>query len=540
MSDSLYRKVLQDRQDLFNQSVADGIYTPFIYPWDTWPVLVLLLGVAFTPRLSTNIARISRYALAISSLWYCILRWPYVRTCGLTSGYGIGLAAFWGYIMTIVLMVLHDPGKDFSRIEVRKTTEAKPNGNDHSGVSSAISQNGSAQKRVDGKQDNASMDTSQPKGGEALVWQGYPMGNDLWYLLDWVIDLCISFRGINWNWRIPIKTYTVTPPEGDPPVLSREAQQSHEGDLKRLQRMSILNFFYYWVLLDLFKTTLMTDPYFLGIAPLDAPTTWPWLAQLSDVLPGTIAIKFVRLSLSIASVVSALTFIFSLNSLFFGTIVPYFAGDKLYSITKAPLLEVWMYPPQWGNMLETLCNKGLAGMWATWWHQMFRYGISEPARLLTKKLNISPRGQIARVIQMLVAFGLTASIHAVASSTTFSLIPSKPWNPFTFFMSQAIGILVQTDVSRRLNKLVEFPKVVRQSANFVFAFTFLWYTGPLLSDDFARCQIWLFEPVPVSIFRGLGFGPGDCWVPWLQFADGARWLGVYRGKHWYTTGLGVY
>jgi len=240
------------------------------------------------------------------------------------------------------------------------------------------------------------------------------------------------------------------------------------------------------------------------------------------------------------SVVAALSFIFSLNPLFFGTILPYVLGDKLYAITKSPLLEVWMYPPQWGNMFTTLCNKGLAGMWSSWWHQMFRYGISEPAKLLTEQLNIGPRSQMARAIQLFVAFGLTASIHAAASSTTFSIIPSKPWHPFIFFISQAVGIMVQTEAARRLNKTTEFPKVVRQAGNFLFVFFFLWYTGPYLSDDFARCQIWLFEPVPISIFRGLGLGPADCWFPWIQFPEGGRWLGLWKGERWYNSGIGIY
>lgn len=179
-------------------------------------------------------------------------------------------------------------------------------------------------------------------------------------------------------------------------------------------------------------------------------------------------------------------------------------------------------------------------MWSTWWHQMFRYGISEPSRMLVKKFDINPRGQLARVIQLSVAFGLTAGIHASASSTTFSVIPGRPSQPFIFFMSQAAGILIQTALSRFLNKLVEFPKILRQMGNFGFAFVFLWYVGPYLSDDFARCQIWLFEPVPVSIFRGLGFGPGDCWIPWLQFSEGGKWLGWWNGGHWYNSGLALF
>lgn len=179
-------------------------------------------------------------------------------------------------------------------------------------------------------------------------------------------------------------------------------------------------------------------------------------------------------------------------------------------------------------------------MWSTWWHQMFRYGISEPSRVLVKRVNINPRSQLARLIQLFIAFGITGGIHAAASSTTFSIVPAEPWHPFIFFMGQAVGIIFQTEVSRRLNNMVSVPKRLRQAANFGFVFVFLWHIGPYLSDDFARCGIWLFEPVPISIFRGLGFGPGDCWAPWFQYPEGHKWLGWWNGGRWYNSGIAIY
>jgi len=539
---TLYRRVLQDRQNLFNQALADGVYTPFIYPWDTLPIGLLILAVIATPCLPPLLGRASRYAFVLTSLWYVITRWPRARTVGLAAGYGIGLTALWTMIVTVVLLVLHDPGKDFRRIEVRKTKQERRVSTPSTNGIEASAQNGLVRKRAvpdlreASKEDEAEIGNTHSPRAYEYVWQERP--REFFHLVDWSTDLMTTFRGINWNIRVPLKTYVVPPPEGDPPRLSAEAQRLNEGALQRLQRSSIRNFFIYYITIDILKTFMMTDPYWLGLTTLESPSPWAWLARLNEVVP--FATKFFRLGTSMAAVVTALTLIFSLNPLFFGTILPYLLGEKLFTITKSPLLEVWMYPPQWGNMFTTLCNKGLAGMWSTWWHQMFRYGISEPARWLIEQLNISPRSQIGRAIQLFVAFGLTASIHAAASSTTFSIIPGRPWHPFIFFTSQAVGILVQTEAARRLNKMTELPKIVRQTGNFLFVFVFLWYTGPYLSDDFARCQIWLFEPVPISIFRGLGFGPADCWLPWIQFPEGGRWLGWWNGGHWYNSGIGVY
>jgi len=376
--------------------------------------------------------------------------------------------------------------------------------------------------------------------GYTLVWQDYPKDTFL-HLIDWSMDLMTSFRGINWDFRVFLKTYAIQPPEGDPPVLSEEARMQHKEALNHLRYTSIRNFLLYYLLVDFLKTTLVTEPYFLGIAPLDSPTSWPWLATLNTLLPGNIVTRFVRLTIIMGTTVSALTFIFSLSPLFFATVLPFFIGeDRLHAITKAPLLEVWMYPAQWGDMFTSLCDKGLAGMWGRWWHAMFRYGISEPSRILMQKLDINPRSQLGRAIQLFVAFGLTAGIHAAASSTTFSIVPSKPWHPFMFFLSQAVGIIVQTEIARRMNRLIEFPKLARQAGNFIFVFVFLWFVGPLLANDFARCGIWLFEPVPISVFRGLGFGAADTWVPWLYPPEGGRVLGWHNGGAWYRSGIGIY
>lgn len=540
---SLYRTLLQDRQNLYLKTISDGIYTPFIYPWDTLPILFLGLGLLVSPRLPGFFNYTSRLVLTALSFIYCIARWPYVRTIGLTAGYGIGLSAFWGLIITVVLLVLHDPAKDFRRIEIRK--KSTKDASEASGVhnSNDSLQNGStAVRRRTGKssQDSELSRIVERFDDVALVWQGYPT-DSFHHLVDWSADLVTSFRGINWNFRIPLRTVILQPPEGDPPVLSTAARSRQKHVLRHLRYTAFCNFLIYYMIIDFLKTTLVSDPYFLGIAPLQSPPVWPWLTFLNSFLPGNIVLRFIRLSITMGSVVSALTFIFSLSPLFFATVLPYLLGEDLvYALTKSPLLEAWMYPPQWGNWISSICEKGLAGLWGTWWHQMFRFGISEPSKVLLQVRNISPRSQLGRALQLLIAFGLTASIHAVASSTTFSVVPSKPWEPFIFFLSQAIAIVVQTEVSKRLNKLVEFPKSVRQVANFVSFLVFGYFIGPYLADDFARCGIWLFEPVPISILRGLGFGPGDTWIPWLSPPKGGVWLGWWDGGIWYKSGIAIF
>jgi hypothetical protein len=54
-----------------------------------------------------------------------------------------------------------------------------------------------------------------------------------------------------------------------------------------------------------------------------------------------------------------------------------------------------------------------------------------------------------------------------------------------------------------------------------------------MGDDFARGGVWLFEPIPVSPLRGLGFGQeGDRWWCWGHIG-----VGWYTGKHWWESGI---
>jgi hypothetical protein len=383
-----------------------------------------------------------------------------------------------------------------------------------------------------------------------LVWQGFPYGGGLLHLIDWTVDLMTSFRGAGWKHRISTVNAidAPLPPDRAEGEYQSNVQQESKPtsisarNLRSLQIKAVQDFMVNYLLLDLIKTTLITDNYFLGLTPLEGPTSWHWLSCLNETVP--IATRLVRLSLSMAGVIVALTFIFSLNPLFFATILP--SQVDTSTLTKAPLLEPGLYPPMWYPLTTSVMYSGLAGFWGKFWHQMFRFGISEPSRVLVKKLCLNPRGKAARVVQLLIAFSLSGSIHALGSYTTFSLQQSHPLSgPLLFFLLQGLGIFLQTSAVNLMDTHLSWPKsmplAVRQAVNLVFVLTWLYFTGPLLADDFARCGIWLFEPVPISPLRGLGFGPGgkdEGWWTWYQ--EGSRLTGWWKGEKWWHRALAIY
>ncbi|EXJ94993.1 hypothetical protein A1O1_00111 [Capronia coronata CBS 617.96] len=558
---SLYRQTLAERQQRYDAAIASGQYTPFLYPWDTLPALYLLFGIAVAPRFRPGLAKAVRYGCFL----LVVLHFAYIgsqhRTLSFASGYMMGISGAWAVIMSAALLVFNDVAKDFTRIETRPIEPAgdasHPNGVVAVSGSDFASPIDLTKRKVPAVFTSKDKKQLGSQGGEQpatrpykLVWQGYPYDSDWLHIIDWAADLITNFRGVNWKHRIQTAGEVdapISPNHGNQISSAREEAVSGppavpEQTLRSLQYRTLQNFITTYLVLDLLKTTMMTDPYFLGLEPLDSPTQWPWLFRLNQHVP--VATSLARLLTSMVAVITALTFVFGLSPLFFAVILPCFMDVS--SITKSPLLEPWMYPPQWYPLGRTVLQSGLAGFWGKFWHQMFRFGISEPSRVIIEGLDLNQRGNAARATQVLIGFLLSGLIHAAGSYTSFSLKPSHPISgPLVFFFSQGVGVLLQQFLAKILRICIpqtkSLPPLARQLAKLVFVVLYLYFTGPLLADDFARCGVWLFEPFPISPLRGLGFGPGgkdEGWFAWYQ--EGSKWVGWWQGDHWWQSGLAIY
>ena len=559
---SLYRQTLANRQYRYDAAISSGEFTPFLYPWDTLPALYLFLAVAVTPRLPIKLAGVARYAAFILILCHGAYVVTHRRTLWFAGGYGIGLSSAWGAIMSGAVLVCNDVARDFRRLETRPlksmTADDLQNGSTTKSTSSEVRQKLDLRRRkvasvytsTDIKQIPSTGFEKPATDPYRLVWQGFPYGSSWLHLVDWTVDLITSFRGVGWKHRIS------TAGQIDAPLPADESEKEYGAgtkgesaptsvssqNLRSLQLRALQDLIVNYLLLDLLKTTMITDPYFFGVAPLASTTPWQWLARTNDIVP--IVTRFVRLTMSLAGVIGALTTIFSLSPLFFATILP--ALVDVSEITKAPLLEPGLYPPMWYPLTASVMYSGLAGLWGKFWHQMFRFGISEPSRVLIKRLNMNPRGNSARVIQILVAFGLSGSIHALGSYTTFSLQGSHPLSgAFMFFLSQGVGVFLQSTAVKLLHKnmawITSLPSAVGMTVNVVFVLVCLYFTGPLLANDLAGSGVWLYEPLPISPLRGLGFGPGgkdEGWWTWYQ--EGSQLLSWWKGDRWWHGALAIY
>jgi len=273
-----------------------------------------------------------------------------------------------------------------------------------------------------------------------------------------------------------------------------------------------------YLLLDILKVAMMNDPYFIF-----GPTTYDLPSYLQN--QPAIVLKFVRQFISSWSIIISLEMAFLIPPIGLSLLLgPRILGQRAHA---------WYFPTTWGSWSNVM-NKGLNGLWGSWWHQTFRFAFSAPSNFLINNGYIPAHSTLGRMSALFFAFAISGILHCGGSISQF---PKTYYSHAPiFFMLQAVGILIQSTLCGILHPVIkEMPKQVRQAGNFLFTFLWLLYTGFWLTDDFARGGIWLYEPIPISPLRGLGFGEKDAgWWCWEHIG-----LGWYSGNHWWESGIAL-
>ncbi|KAF1915726.1 membrane bound O-acyl transferase family-domain-containing protein [Ampelomyces quisqualis] len=516
----------------YDKQIASGEYQPFLYPWGTLgaAVVIVYLLIPHQNRPWLKKCRFLAFAWITGFATYTM---TYTRAKGMAPAFGIGLMSSWSVAWCSAILVCNDCQTDFQRIErlegvfgrSRQQSLQDPDKRDSA----------TDKKEVQNEMIKGTSGPSRRHG--TFAWQPYPLTPFI-ERVDWVLDIFCNFRGAGWNWR----TSALPPP---PRFIQEEVRLNsvagtrppktsnriHAGQVKgyttrrALLRANTYTFVTGYILLDLLKTLLMHDPYFWSPYPSrshPAPKFYPSSPTL---------IHMMRLTLSMLSIQTALSTIFSLGPIFFCGIV----GPSLLGARAHP----FMYPDAWARYTAVL-DKGLAGWWGNWWHQTFRFAFSEPARRMLESTGspLSDKHSIgAKTVHLAVAFGLSGAVHACGSHTSAG--STRPLHdPLTFFMVQAAGVWAEAALSLlvapRRRRLL--PLWVRRCGTFVYVHAWFYFTGHRLCNDFARGGVWLFEPVPLSLFRGLGFGADarDGWWCWGGVTRVVRW---HVGDRWWTTGI---
>lgn len=534
-----HHDLVQHYNAQYDERVRSGEMQPFLYPWGTFGALVVIIYLLI-PHQHRPWLRKARFLVFAWITGFAAYSIVYTQARITAAAFGVGLVSAWSVIWILTIMVINDAETDYQRIE---RTEGVFKGSSNK----TLVKNGTNDTR---QKDEAKVDNSVDKTtlnghgrphehlgpskrhGE-FAWQPYPI-TPFVERLDWVLDVFCNFRGSGWNWR----TTSIPPPpkviQGQvyhnsphPPAHSVRVYpgQPHLYTTRRELLVGNLHTFASgYLILDLLKTLINHDPYFWGVMDRGPPSYFP-----SFIANNAVLLRMYRLTLSQFAVMWALKFIFSLGPLFFsGLLGPSILGARA---------EPWMYPDTWGPYSMVL-DHGLAAWWGGWWHQTFRYAFEQPGRKLVQLLGLKPKSPSAKLIQLVTAFGLSGFLHACGSYTCAG--STRPLlGPMRFFLLQAFGCFIEAILIQPLLKSSRIeqnvPRWLMRAITFSYVHLWFYHTASLICDDFAKGGIWLFEPIPISPLRGLGFGvEGDGWWCWNE-----QKIWWHKGDRWWRSGIAL-
>lgn len=373
------------------------------------------------------------------------------------------------------------------------------------------------------------VDTPDFDTTSSYIWQRFPSEAPILARLGWAADLVLSFRGAGWSSSISVipKPYTSTAiQDGQPvcvasiPSVTRAGFEYIHSPVSFLRhRLKVL--VGACLVLDFLGTFMMKDPYFIFGREKSVEYALPW--YLAGLSPWRL---------------EAYRQLFSITGAFWAVAAAYSVADMAHYcvvIYWCPYRNIpWLYTSAFGSFGEVF-DRGLAGLWGSWWHQTFRQQFLGPSAFLLKKGLIRKGTMSGNLVGLLSTFAMSGLLHGMGS---LSAVPStKLWSQPVFFLLQGVGIILQQQLASILQRT--FPVIhitMRRAGNALFTLLWLYATAALFNDDMAAMGLWLLEPVPFSVFRALGFGfPGDAVWRW----DSSYVFRWHSGRHWWQSGIAI-
>ncbi|KID66825.1 hypothetical protein MAN_05106, partial [Metarhizium hybridum] len=509
----------------FLDALNDGRAKPLLIPFS-------ILGTSVVPTLWLTIPHTSRP-------WVYQTRWLVMafvicfnvhvtQTASSTNfacAYVVGLMATWGTILTMHLLIWRRPQFDAARVikvKLGKKTVKGENGNlkadnEHMGEDGLRQRKQNAVAVSYGDCDGAN--DEKEKDEHHYIWQTFPEKGTFLDRLGWALDLSLSFRGAGWNYAI---TSIPRPPiprpiqHSSPVSITTIPQKTPSGHAIPLSEAQLLTsrlarIASCYLILDLLSVQMMKDPYFIQGPHIPHPNS-PLLLLYRECM-------------SLVGIWAAINAVFNLTD------VAQYYFLKTFFPSRAAL---WHYASTFGSVSE-IFNRGLAGWWGAWWHQTFRLEFLGPSIYLLQNGYIKRGTQTADAVGLFASFIQSGLMHAAGSVS--SIPHTKPWRSMVFFLLQGTGIVLQQRLALCLRRTMgSSPRIVRQLGNGLFCLAWLYMTAPFFIDDVASTGLWMFEPVPISPLRYMGFGhPEDPWWRWDR-DHLPKW---YPAKHWWEVGIAL-
>jgi hypothetical protein len=188
---ALWRRELLRSQ--FRADIASGTARPLVLPFDALGVFLLPLIYLCIPHTGRPWLYKSRFlvlALMIGLNLNIMLK---AASTNMAVAYGTGLAATWGIIWGLTVLVWTRPQFEAARVKRRRTKFRRENGS----VNGEIVHEGRKRSNRDLIEEKAPDETVAAAllDGYEYYWQAYPADEGFRTRLDWAYDYVTSFRG---------------------------------------------------------------------------------------------------------------------------------------------------------------------------------------------------------------------------------------------------------------------------------------------------------------------------------------------------------
>lgn len=418
-------------------------------------------GCYFIPFLLLPIALlIPPHVLSHRQLRFSIL--PLIYACQIHSWYivGVDVISVNLGLWSLVLLALRDPRKTHRRVLART-------------------------KPVTGEKNS--------EGDQVTLEVPYP--KELKKRFSWVLTLLVSIRLTGWKIGEPSHDKT-QPPRG----MSRLA----------FLRIAVSSIVYSYLILDATSCYVRIDPYFhqSGVNvddPYPSPSKdMPVLLVLLRLLPPRV-LRSVVLAGQIYALVPGMFYL------------PVLPAIGLNYIGILP--DDWS-PHTWTRMFgdfSIIGERGLRGLWSSWWHGMNKQITSTPGRSLAKLFGIPSKSIWRYALITISAFFFSGVLH-------MGMIPPEPRSTVlsalqmrlrvgAFFWAQIPEFGVEEVVSKAIALWAPEAPHWRASKLVVLAWTAGWLclTLPILTPPFREIGYWSYHAVPVSLLRRFA---GKAWIMW--------------------------
>ncbi len=440
------------------------------------PFLLLIAALCIDPSL-------------LSHGQLCLLFLPAIYAFQIHSWslmHGVDVISICLSLWTFVLLVCHDPRKNFRRM-YRKRGDQPTKESDQTklGYVTDPTQKLNHSQRI--QHDSTYREEPYPSS--------FPRR------LRWVLTLLPSLRLPSWLISFPSHDRT-QPPIG----MTRAA----------FFRMALSSILEGYLILDLTSLYTPYDPYFhhSGVA-VDSPYPQPSISTPTIIITlwaARIPPRLLRTTVLAAQIYALIPRLFPHAGM-----VP-LALDYFNLISDAWSPHTW--PPFFGSFSYVL-SRGLRGLWGQWWHQTNRHLTSDPGVWLADQLGLRPGGSARYALLVISGFGFSGVMHMglippFPLHTSFSAMTMRLYVA-GFFWAQIPGIFAELLVAKFVTNLG--PGMSRWRVARVLTLTWVaaWLsiTLPLLSIPFRELGYWSYHPMPVSVLRGLG---GTGWLTWTREA----------------------